>query len=97
MQIRLRSDSDPTQIRLRSDPEIDPEIDPEGTRIDQKCGFAPLCSGIVVLEPKCAPLPSRILTFGLGWARGSKREISRIMVTYASILHFKRFVEASAL
>ena len=84
-------------ISLEIDPNIDPEIDPEGTRINQNCGFAPLCSGIVVLEPKCAPLPSRILTFGLGWARGSKREISRIMVTYASILHFKRFVEASAL
>ena len=82
---------------LEIDPEIDPNIDPEGARIDQNCGCVPLCSGIVVLEPKCAPLPSRILTLRLGWARGSKREISRIMVTYASILHFKRFVEASAL
>ena len=82
---------------LEIDPEIDPDIDPEGARIDQKCGFAPLCIGIVVLEAKCAPLPSRILTFGLGWVRGSKREISLIMVTYAYILRFKRFVEASAL
>ena len=82
---------------LEIDPEIDPNIDPEGARIDQNCGCVPLCSGIVVLEPKCAPLPSRILTLRLGWARGSKREISLIMVTYASILNVKRFVEASAL